>query len=147
MSLLAGVHNAVHATASRQQTALSELAEAGARGVTVGELRTKYPEHGNNDHHGSWSGTLAKLHKDGSIARLAERRNGRRIYVHPAFVFGRETETQGYGPSALEVLIAYWMEVDPRDSTTGRTTRSRAEKYPQRFATEMKQAWKEHSER
>jgi hypothetical protein len=42
--------------------------------------------------HGSASGLLSRLHKAGLIARLAEEREGSKVYVAPHWVLGRETE-------------------------------------------------------
>lgn len=49
-------------------------------------------------HHGTVSGALSVLHKDGKIARLTERRNRCRVYVHPAYVNERDTDSQGRKP-------------------------------------------------
>jgi DNA-binding MarR family transcriptional regulator len=43
-------------------------------------------------HHGTASGALSVLHKAGKIARLSERRNRCKVYVHLDNVWGRETE-------------------------------------------------------
>jgi DNA-binding MarR family transcriptional regulator len=42
-------------------------------------------------HHGSASGVLSVLHKEGYIVRLKDRRNRCAIYVHPVYLQGRET--------------------------------------------------------
>lgn len=49
-------------------------------------------------HHGTVSGALSVLHKEGKIARLTERRNRCRVYVHPAYVNERDTDSQGRKP-------------------------------------------------
>lgn len=49
-------------------------------------------------HHGTISGALSVLHKEGKIARLTERRNRCRVYVHPAYVNERDTDSQGRKP-------------------------------------------------
>jgi len=49
-------------------------------------------------HHGVVSGALSVLHKEGKIARLTERRNRCRVYVHPAYVNERDTDSQGRKP-------------------------------------------------
>jgi len=46
-------------------------------------------------HHGTVSGALSVLHKEGRIARLTERRDRCRVYVHPEYVNGRDTDQQG----------------------------------------------------
>jgi hypothetical protein len=42
-------------------------------------------------HHGSASGVLSVLHKEGFIVRLKDRRNRCAIYVHPVYLQERET--------------------------------------------------------
>jgi hypothetical protein len=49
-------------------------------------------------HHGTASGVLSVLHKAGKIARLTERRGRCRVYVHPHYINGRETDSQGRKP-------------------------------------------------
>lgn len=46
-------------------------------------------------HHGTTSGALSVLHKNGKIARLTQKRDKCRIYVLPEYVYGRETDEQG----------------------------------------------------
>ncbi len=74
-------------TSERQQRALRLVRFAEAEGLTWRELSNIL-----NVHHGSASGLLSVLHKDGRIARLAERRDRCKVYVLPQFVAGRETE-------------------------------------------------------
>jgi hypothetical protein len=49
-------------------------------------------------HHGSISGALSVLHKDGKISRLLEKRGRCRVYVLNEYVSGRETDSQGRKP-------------------------------------------------
>lgn len=49
-------------------------------------------------HHGSVSGALSVLHKDGKISRLLEKRDRCRVYVLNEYVSGRETDSQGRKP-------------------------------------------------
>ena len=76
-------------TSRRQQFALGIVSEAGARGVTVAELRAL------GLHHGQASGVLSVLHMGERIARLTERRDRCAVYVTPEYVNGRETAQQG----------------------------------------------------
>lgn len=74
-------------TSRRQRLVLIALQGAGPHGRTWGELASD-----TGMHHGQASGTLTVLHKAGRIARLTEKRNRCRVYVHPAYVNGRDTE-------------------------------------------------------
>ena len=49
-------------------------------------------------HHGTVSGALSALHKEGKISRLLEKRNRCRVYVLNEYVSGRETDSQGRKP-------------------------------------------------
>ena len=66
------------------------LIEAGRTGVTVADVRRKL-----RIHHGTASGVLSNLHREGIIARLTERRSSSKIYVLPRYVGKRKTEKQG----------------------------------------------------
>lgn len=124
---------------SRAQTILQVLEYAQYGGVTVAEIREMFPEEpGNNDHHGSWSGQMSLLHRDGSIERLQEQRGGCEVYVLPEWVEGRQTKPQGRKPTNLEMVLAHWMQPEKDGDFI------RARKYPSRFATVMAQAWAEH---
>lgn len=68
------------------------VTKGGTKGATVAEAREAL-----NGHHGHTSGCLSLLHQDGRLARLSEKRNGCKVYVHPEHVAGRETEPQGRG--------------------------------------------------
>jgi len=61
----------------------------GAGGTTWKEFAT-----GMSMHHGQASGALSKLHRRGKIARLTERRDRCKVYVHPDFVNGRDTDDE-----------------------------------------------------
>lgn len=76
-------------TKRRQNEALRLLAEAGRNGLTVKDFREI-----TGNHHGSASSVLSILHKDGRIARLAETRDGCKIYVDLGYVESRPIETQ-----------------------------------------------------
>lgn len=77
-------------TAQRQRKTLEALFAAGTTGLTWKELAD---EHGW--HHGNASSSLSTLHKEAHIARLTERRNRCKVYVHPTWVDGRDTEPYG----------------------------------------------------
>jgi len=66
------------------------IRSAGADGMTWKELQDEIGEH-----HGTISGALSNLHKEGRIARLSETRGGSKVYVLPVHVNGRTTEPQG----------------------------------------------------
>lgn len=77
-------------TKYRQQAALFYVFREGADGITWKELGDIM-----GWHHGTASGALSVLHKEGAIARLSERRDRCKVYVHPDFVEGREVESHG----------------------------------------------------
>lgn len=76
-------------TGWRQRQTIALLHQAGERGLTWRELANIL-----DVHHGGASGALSVLHKDGKIARLADRRGKSKIYVLPEYVAGRVTERQ-----------------------------------------------------
>jgi hypothetical protein len=67
---------------------LNTLGGAGFAGMTSAEIRTVSAEH---EHHGSVSGTLSRLHDEGAVALLEEKRGRGHIYVLPRFTNGRPT--------------------------------------------------------
>lgn len=73
-----------------QEATVLIITEHRDRGATVADMREWL-----GVHHGTASGALSILHRNGRIARLAERRDGCKIYVVPQYVMGRTTETQG----------------------------------------------------
>lgn len=77
-------------TSLRQQQALTYLEGVGAVGTTWKEL-----SNATGWHHGTSSGTLSVLHKEGMIVRLAQVRDRCKVYVLPIYVNGRRTEAQG----------------------------------------------------
>lgn len=111
-------------------------------GRTVAELRDLVPE----NHHGTISGVLSVMHRDMRIARLAERRNGCKIYVHPDFLDGRAAEAQGrdgYTKQEIEEAMAirdfldYWLQVDS-DGSRFTTDRTKAERNQRLFFQQLK---------
>ena len=70
--------------------------------ITRGEEGATWREISNLTlwHHGTTSGALSVLHKEGRIDRLTERRNRCRVYVHPRYINGRNTDSQGRKPKA-----------------------------------------------
>lgn len=64
-------------------------------GMTVAELRRKHPEH----HHGTLSGALSHLHREGTLAMLTEKRERCHVYVYDngqeSYIAGRETKPHG----------------------------------------------------
>lgn len=77
-------------TSARQAQTLMALAAAGPDGLTWLEL-----SHAEGWHHGTASGVLSVLHKEGRIARLSVSRDRCRIYVLPEYVEDRSTESHG----------------------------------------------------
>jgi len=67
------------------------IATRGIQGMTVAELRDIATDH----HHGTLSGSLSNLHRDGELALLNDKRNRCRIYVLPEFVNGRDVRPHG----------------------------------------------------
>lgn len=81
-------------TAHLQRQVLGVLDKRGSLGVTWRELAEIV-----NLHHGTVSGALSVLHKDGRIARLKETRGKSKVYVALEFVNGRPMERQGRNKS------------------------------------------------
>lgn len=84
-------------TGGRQAEVIRALILAGERGLTWKELASPFTPGrvGNEWHHGQVSGPLSTLHKVGRVARLSVHRGGSKVYVLPAYVNGRQTESQG----------------------------------------------------
>lgn len=80
-------------TSDAQRKALESLAWRCSEGVTWRELADEY-----GWHHGTASGVLSVLHKEGFIARLSTSRQRCKVYVLPRWVDGRETEKHGRKP-------------------------------------------------
>lgn len=130
--------------AALQKRVVALIDRTGHTGLTIAELRERLSEH----HHGTLSGVLSILHRDNQIARLAEKREGCKIYVHPDFLDGRSAEAQGRGVSKEEVaygqslvgFLEYWMQVDTDGSRFG-TDKTKAERNQRLFFTELKSMW------
>lgn len=74
-------------TSHNQRLAMDLLEDYAAEGMTYFEFGLAVGKG-----HGTTSGVLSDLHKDGRIARLRETRNNRKVYVLHEWVNGRETE-------------------------------------------------------
>lgn len=74
-----------------QREVLLHLLDAEYEGLTWKEIDVVC----NINHHGNTSGALSNLHKANRIARLSIKRNRCKIYVHPDYIDGRETEEYG----------------------------------------------------
>lgn len=74
-------------TSEKQRAVVIALGFAKAHGVTWREIGDA-----TGWHHGSVSSALTNLHKGRFICRLADTRNGSKIYVLPTYVEGREVE-------------------------------------------------------
>jgi hypothetical protein len=72
------------ARALRQRHVLTRLAVAGRQGLTWRELADWC-----DWHHGTASGALSSLHRQGSVVRLQDTRQGSAVYVLPHLVDGR----------------------------------------------------------
>lgn len=77
-------------TAEVQKSVVRVLRDSGWRGKTWRELGIDL-----NLHHGTVSGALSVLHKQGLISRLKETRQRCKVYVLNQYVNGRVTENQG----------------------------------------------------
>lgn len=73
-----------------QETVYRLLSMVMERGLTSSEV-----EEFTEWHHGTVSGALSALHRRGDIARLSEKRDGYKVYVHPRHIDGRTVEPQG----------------------------------------------------
>lgn len=73
-------------TRLRQREAVNHVSHQGERGLTWRELSEI-----TNWHHGTSSGALSVLHKEGIIARLKETRNRCAVYVAIEYINGRPT--------------------------------------------------------
>lgn len=73
-------------TSERQLKVLELLEEAGAEGLTWGDISEIL-----DLHHGQASNALSVLHMERYISRLTERRGKSQIYVRHHYVQGRET--------------------------------------------------------
>lgn len=73
---------------NRYTKSLAIVEKAGKRGITWEELANKL-----KTHHGTASGALSTLHKEGMLSRLVDKRGGNSIYVMTRFVSGRKTSS------------------------------------------------------
>ena len=89
----ASVADSAGLTRARQGKTLASLRRAAQGGLTWLELAEE-----QGWHHGTASGSLSLLHKEGFVARLAMSRNRSRIYVLPEFIDGRDIEGHGRKP-------------------------------------------------
>ena len=129
--------------------------QAGFNGLTVREAYTRFstnPQHPDFAHHGWISGALSTLHGDLVIARLSEKRDGCKIYVHPDFLANRKAEAQGRGNltkeqraffESLDSTLEYWLQVDTQGSRFG-TDLTKAERNHRLFLKELKGIWEAH---
>lgn len=138
-----------------QKRLLSLIDAAGHQGLTVHEAYNHFDTTNVNSpqfaHHGWISGALSVLHGDLRIARLSEKREGCKVYVHPDFLDNRRAEAQGSGrPSKEEVewlrsldsFLEYWMQVDTEGSRFG-TDRTKAQRNQRLFFSEISGIWEQ----
>lgn len=132
---------------SLRQIATDLVEQAGANGITVAEARDLLPAR----HHGHVSGVFSIQHQRGNFARLAEERDGYKIYVHPDATYGRPTEEHGRGgPTKDEVewalslieTLDYWFSPDLTNSRFG-TDKDRVDLPMNRplFVAAMRKVW------
>lgn len=100
-------------TLSLQRSILAKCQKALEHGVTVAEMRLAF----ERSHHGSVSGALTALHKQGRVVRLTEVRGKCKVYVAPEYQ--RERDGEPYVPQASrsEILRAI-AELHSRDTET-----------------------------
>lgn len=72
------------------EQAYAVVASTGTRGATYKEVLASGDFDGVG--HGSASGALSRLHREGNLLRLKEKREKCAVYVQPAFLEGREHE-------------------------------------------------------
>lgn len=93
-------------TENRQMITLARIRRAGIDGLTWRELSEQ-----TGWHHGTASGALSVLHKDGQIARLSERRDKCQIYVTRDNVLYRPTSD--YTPNvSARILREVLLEIE-----------------------------------
>lgn len=117
------------------------LDNAGHGGLTCAEVRDRL-----DVHHGAVSGAMAVLHRDLKIARLTEKREGYKVYVHPDFLDGRKAEAQGSGSyskqeieeaMALKDFIDEWLTVEQTGARIV-THLTKAERFKPLFFAQLK---------
>ena len=86
--------------------------QAGARGITVAELREKT----GGLHHGRVSSATTKMHIAGKLVRLAERRGRSHVYVAPEFVGDRDV--QPYRQQNVKLQVEDVQEIIDRHRVT-----------------------------
>jgi hypothetical protein len=84
---------------TRREQTVATLTLAGDLGIIWKDLAVRY-----SWHHGVASSVLSTLHREGKIARLADKRDGCGIYVHLDHVHGRATRP--YGSSVTNDLLS-----------------------------------------
>lgn len=131
-----------------QASILGHIDRYGHEGLTVRELQTFYNPT-TQAHHGDISGALAELHKSMKIARLAERREGCKVYVQLDFIDGRQCEAQGRGGLSTEEIerlqriqefLDYYMQIDTEGAKIA-TDRTKAERNHRLFFKELRKLW------
>lgn len=128
--------------AELRERVLRLVDRSGHTGMTVHEIAAHF-DPDTEAHHGDISGTLSMLHRDLVLARLTEKREGCKVYVHRDFLDSRPCEAQGRGVNRLDQdeidrlceirdLLDYWFTVD-NDGARFTTDKTRAERYPKQF--------------
>lgn len=105
-------------TGERDRFTLEAAKEAGADGITWGELADR---HGL--HHGEASAALSRLHRVGMLARLTAKRGRSQIYVLPEHVAGRPTSP--YRPNLRKQQVVTLLDMLDDMIATGRLPEAR----------------------
>ena len=113
----------------RQHEVVALLRTRRAFGVTVREMGVAL----GVNHHGTASGSLSAMHKEGLIRRLTEQRNRQKVYVLPEYVQRRDVEAQGRVNPVSEALRDWLLKPDA-------VTISRAQTDPRGFVEAMRRA-------
>ena len=106
-------------TSQRQREVTRYLGAAGSDGMTWRDLSEQ-----TGWHHGTASGALSVLHKEGTIVRLTERRDRCQVYVLPEWVQGRETAQ--HRPNASRTILLDLLDELDHLLATGRFVEARS---------------------
>lgn len=100
---------------ARQRAVLEYLAKCGPMGATWNEVASAL-----SLHHGSASGALSALHREGRVVRLKEKRGKSSIYLLPKFEWSGETVPYRKNPQRHTGLLETWNEAYAAGRTQGR---------------------------
>lgn len=112
-------------TASVQSRVFAYVTGCREFGATIAEIRDAIP----SEHHGTLSGALSVLHKEGILARLTEKRNRCSVYVLPGYVGTREQATPRQPKPQPTALPQVTVTAADRAFVVGRDVLIAAEQY------------------